>query len=64
MQVLLCSVSGDIFPKQVHHRNGSEDIKAAYLARLMTALQRWCVPVQQALNLAQQDETELVDACR
>lgn len=65
VQVLLCSLSGDIFPKQVHHRTGAEDLKAAYLARLMAVITRWILPVRAVLDFAaNQDDSELLAACR
>ena len=64
VQVHLCSLSGDIFPKQVHYRTEAETTKAAYLARLIHAVVRWITPVQAVLSRAQNDEAELLDACR
>ena len=65
VQVLLCSVSGDIFPKQATHADAAENAKAVYLAGIMAAVTPWISPAQDAVaRAANGDESELLDACR
>ena len=63
-QVLLCSLDGDVFPKPAA-RGGPEPARDAHLARLLPAALAWAWPPGQALQLAaDEDEGELLDACR
>ena len=63
-QVLLCSLDGDVFPKPAA-RGGPEPARDAHLARLLPAALAWAWPPDQALQrAANEDEGELLDACR
>ena len=75
-QVLLCSVSGDIFPKadeeqawaqlgpQQPQQQGAE-VRQAYLGVLLGIVLPWVAPADHAMHAAAANsEAELLDACR
>ena len=76
-QVLLCSISGDIFPKaddeqaraqlglqQQQQRQGAE-VRQAYLGSLLGVVLPWVAPADRAMHTAAANsEAELLDACR
>ena len=72
VQVLLCSVSGDIFPvadsEQERAQLGLQqgpDLRQAYLGSLLGTVLPWVAPPEQALHTAAANsEAELLDACR
>ena len=76
-QVLLCSVSGDIFPKadgeqaraqlglQQQQQQGGAEVRQAYLGALLGVVLPWVAPADRALHAAAANsEAELLDACR
>ena len=72
MQVLLCSVSGDIFPRADSEQERAQlglqqgpDLRQAYLGSLLGTVLPWVAPPEQALHTAAaKSEAELLDACR
>ena len=72
MQVLLCSVSGDIFPRADSEQERAQlgvqqgpDLRQAYLGSLLGTVLPWVAPPEQALHTAAANsEAELLDACR
>lgn len=70
-QVLFCSVSGDIFPKEAEQKRAdlglqhSIDAKDAYLQRLLAAVIPSISPPEAVLHkAAANNEGELLDACK
>lgn len=71
-QVLLCSVSGEIFPKAEDEQERAQlglsqgtDVRQAYLSGLLGITLPWITPPEQALHTAAANsEAELLDACR
>ena len=65
-QVLLCSMTGDVFPRgPPGNPTVQQQSKAAHLQRFLRPAMQWLVPPQQAVQLAlQHGEQELLDGCR
>ena len=71
-RVLLCSVSGDIFPRVDNEQERAQlglqqgpDVRQTYLGSLLGIALPWVAPPDPALrNAAADSETELLDACR
>jgi hypothetical protein len=72
LQVLLCSVSGDIFPRADDEQEQAQlglqqgpHVRQTYLGSLLGIMLPWVAPPETALRTAAADsETELLDACR
>lgn len=68
IQVLLCSLSGDIFPKaqQVqHHAGSSSSAKDSHLGQMLGLVGVWVGDPQAAVHqAAASEEAPLLDACR
>ncbi len=72
LQVLLCSVSGDIFPRADNEQERAQlglqqgpDVRQTYLGSLLGITLPWVAPPEQALQTAAANsEAELLDACR
>ena len=71
-QVLLCSVSGNIFPKKDDGQERAQlglqhgpDVRQTYLGSLLGIILPWVAPPEQALHIAAANsEAELLHACR
>ena len=74
-QVLLCSVSGDIFPKAddeqaraqlgLQEQQQGAEVRQAYLGTLLGVVLPWVAPADRAMHTAAANsEAELLDACR
>lgn len=70
-QVLFCSVTGDIFPKEVEEQRAELGLtdgtsaKVVYLERLLAAVMPWITPAEAAIHSAAADsEAALLDACK
>ena len=65
--MLLCSVSGDIFPsiKAERHQEGAAGLKTDHLRQMLGILGVWVGDPQAAVHLAAaSEEAPLLDACR
>ena len=66
-QVLLCSISGDIFPssKAERHQAGATGLKIDHLKQMLGILGVWIGDPQASVHqAAASDEAPLLDACR
>ena len=66
-QVLLCSLTGDIFPKEQHSQQqaGSSSMRSEHLRQMLQMVWVWVPDPQAAVHqAAANEEAFLLDACR